>query len=171
MLAIDLCCGLGGWARGLMAAGFEVIGFDIEPRPTYPGTMVVQDVRTIDGRRFRGVDLIVASPPCTEFSRLDIPQTRKTANPNPDMSIVEACCRIAGEALAPFVMENVRGAKKFIPGCRARWGSCYLWGDVPLLVPETKIGNGKKYGWKTPLERAVVPFDMAKWVGDYYASR
>ena len=29
-LAIDLFCGLGGWTEGLLAEGYEVIGFDIE---------------------------------------------------------------------------------------------------------------------------------------------
>lgn len=28
-LAIDLFCGLGGWTDGLLAEGYEVIGFDI----------------------------------------------------------------------------------------------------------------------------------------------
>jgi len=28
-LAIDLFCGLGGWTEGLLAEGYEVIGFDI----------------------------------------------------------------------------------------------------------------------------------------------
>lgn len=34
-LAIDLFCGLGGWTEGAIAAGYEVVGFDIEVRP-YP---------------------------------------------------------------------------------------------------------------------------------------
>lgn len=29
-LAIDLYCGLGGWAEGFLAEGYNVIGFDIE---------------------------------------------------------------------------------------------------------------------------------------------
>jgi hypothetical protein len=29
-LAIDLFCGLGGWTDGLLAEGWDVIGFDIE---------------------------------------------------------------------------------------------------------------------------------------------
>ena len=29
-LAIDLFCGLGGWTEGLLAEGFDVVGFDIE---------------------------------------------------------------------------------------------------------------------------------------------
>lgn len=28
-LAIDLYCGLGGWTEGLLAEGYDVIGFDI----------------------------------------------------------------------------------------------------------------------------------------------
>jgi len=29
-LAIDLFCGLGGWAEGFLAEGYRVVGFDIE---------------------------------------------------------------------------------------------------------------------------------------------
>ena len=34
-LCIDLFCGLGGWAEGFLAEGWDVIGFDIE-RHRYP---------------------------------------------------------------------------------------------------------------------------------------
>ena len=30
MLTVDLFCGLGGWTEGLLAEGYDVIGFDIE---------------------------------------------------------------------------------------------------------------------------------------------
>ena len=29
-LCIDLCCGLGGWAEGFLAEGYDVVGFDIK---------------------------------------------------------------------------------------------------------------------------------------------
>ena len=29
-LAVDLFCGLGGWTEGLLAEGYDVVGFDIE---------------------------------------------------------------------------------------------------------------------------------------------
>ena len=47
-LCIDLFCGLGGWAEGFLAEGYEVVGFDIEHHDygtgVYPGQFVMQDV-------------------------------------------------------------------------------------------------------------------------------
>ena len=49
-LAIDLYAGLGGWTDGLLAEGWDVIGFDIERHcygdHRYPAQLVLQDVRT-----------------------------------------------------------------------------------------------------------------------------
>ena len=67
MICIDLFCGLGGWTEGFLAEGYSVIGFDIEHKD-YPGQLVIQDVLTLHGAQFRDVALIVASPPCTEYS-------------------------------------------------------------------------------------------------------
>lgn len=48
-LAIDLFCGLGGWTEGLLAEGFDVVGFDVERHVygghRYPAQLVLQDVR------------------------------------------------------------------------------------------------------------------------------
>lgn len=79
-LAIDLFCGLGGWTEGLLAEGFDVIGFDIEAHEydgeKYPAQLVLQDVLTLHGRQFKDADLIVASPPCQEYSYMAMPWTR-----------------------------------------------------------------------------------------------
>lgn len=82
-LAIDLFCGLGGWTDGLLAEGWDVIGFDIERHwygdHRYPAPLILQDVRTIDGAQFRDASLIVASSPCQEFSYRAMPWKRAKA--------------------------------------------------------------------------------------------
>lgn len=49
-LAVDLFCGLGGWTEGLLAEGYDVVGFDIERHQygehRYPAQLVIQDVLT-----------------------------------------------------------------------------------------------------------------------------
>jgi len=50
-LCIDLFCGLGGWAEGFLAEGYDMIGFDIERHEygeqKYPAQLVLQDVMTL----------------------------------------------------------------------------------------------------------------------------
>ncbi len=147
-LAIDLYCGLGGWTEGLIAEGYRVVGFDCERHvygdSRYPGYLVIQDVLTIHGSQFKSADLIVASPPCQDYSYRAMPWKRAKSLPPPDNSLFEACFRIKREAEEaagrpiPLVVENVRGAQPFVG--RARWhcGSFYLWGDVPALMPTVR---------------------------------
>jgi hypothetical protein len=79
-LVIDLFCGLGGWADGFLAGGYDVVGFDIERHDYgsggYPGQLVIQDVLTLHGSQFRDATVIVASPPCTEYSYMAMPWSR-----------------------------------------------------------------------------------------------
>jgi hypothetical protein len=37
----------------------------------------------------------------------------------------------------PLIVENVRGAQKWVGQARWHYGSFYLWGDVPALMPMT----------------------------------
>jgi len=146
-LAIDLFCGLGGWTEGLLAEGYTVIGFDLERHAygdaKYPAQLVLQDVLTIHGAQFASADLIVASPPCQAYSYRAMPWKRAKALPPPDNSLFEACFRIQREAIAaagrhiPLVVENVCGAQKWVGRARWHYGSFYLWGDVPALMPFT----------------------------------
>jgi C-5 cytosine-specific DNA methylase len=146
-LAIDLYCGLGGWTEGLLAEGYDVIGFDIERHvygdEKYPAQLVLQDVRTLHGSQFKSAALIVASPPCQAYSYRAMPWKRAKALPPPDNELFDACFRIQREACEaaghhiPMVVENVRGAQKWVGRSRWNFGSFHLWGDVPALMPMT----------------------------------
>lgn len=163
-LAIDLFCGLGGWTDGLLAEGYDVLGFDIENHVygehRYPAQLVIQDVLTLHGSQFKDATLIVASPPCQEYSYMAMPWKRgkqiaaalrgegefpagyKGSRTIEDLNrLFNACFRIQREACEaagrhiPMVVENVRGAEKWVGKAQWNFGSYYLWGDVPALMP------------------------------------
>lgn len=158
-LAIDLFCGLGGWTEGLIAEGYEVIGFDMERHEygehRYPAQLVVQDVLTLHGSQFKDVALIVASPPCQEYSYMAMPWKLAKAKAKAIREdttgeklaalnrLFHACFRIQKEASfaagrhIPLVIENVRGAQPWVGRAQWNYGSFYLWGDVPALMPMT----------------------------------
>ena len=132
-----------------------MIGFDIERHVygdmKYPAQLVIQDVLTLHGRQFKDATLIVASPPCQAYSYRAMPWKRAKALPPPDNSLFEACSRIQREASEaagrkiPMVVENVRGAQKWVGPAAWHYGSFYLWGDVPALMPWTNPAeNGSK---------------------------
>jgi hypothetical protein len=167
-LAIDLYCGLGGWTEGLLAEGYDVIGFDIEQHvygeDRYPGMLAVQDVLTLHGSQFRKAALIVASPPCQTYSYMAMPWTRAKAKADwysdpahPERldqlnALFDACFRIQREACEaagrhiPLVAENVKGAQRWVGPAQWHYGSFYLWGDVPALMPLTMRGGKKNTG-------------------------
>ena len=199
-LCIDLFAGLGGWTEGFLAEGWNVVGFDIERHrypdnpfvyadtdgtikaekrwKEYPAQLVLQDVLTIHGSQFRNADIIVASPPCQQYSWLAMPWSRSKAPNNskaakalrakweaegPDNRLFDACFRIQREASyakrldlrccdldyskpacprchIPLIVENVRGAQEWVGRAPWNYGSFYLWGDVPALMPKALSG-------------------------------
>ena len=168
-LAIDLFCGLGGWTEGLLAEGYAVVGIDIEEHVygehRYSGKLVVWDVLELHGSWFKDAALIVASPPCQEYSYMAMPWSKakaKAAAIRADTTGAElerlnrlfhACFRIQKEACIaaghhiPMVVENVRGAIPWVGRSRAHYGSFHLWGDVPALMPIAfKALDGRKVG-------------------------
>ena len=142
-------CGLGGWAEGFLAEGYKCIGFDIEAHDYgtggYPGELRIRDVRSIHGSELKDATCIVGSSPCQEFSYRAMPWKRAKALPPPylGMELFNAQFRIQREAseaagrYIPMVVENVRGAQKWVGRAQWHYGSFYLWGDVPALMPMT----------------------------------
>lgn len=156
-LAIDLCCGLGGWTEGLLAEGWRVRGYDIEAHEygdeRYPAELVLESILNLRGEDVADADLIVASPPCQEFSYMAMPWSlakAKAAAIRADATgdalrkltaLFDACFRIQREACLaagrriPMVVENVRGAQPWVGPAAWNYGSYYLWGDIPALMP------------------------------------
>ena len=173
-LAIDLYCGLGGWTEGLLAAGYRVVGFDIERHvyddARYPAQLVIQDVQTLDGAQFKDAALIVASPPCQAYSYRAMPWKRAKALPPPDNTLFDTCFRIQREASAaagrhiPLVVENVRGAQPWVGRSRYHFGSFHLWGDIPALMPIAKPRKvpGLAHGYFPPGGLAQGAIDAAE---------
>lgn len=165
-LAVELFCGTFGWSRGWLEMGGRVIGYDIEHLPHHGpvpegANLILQDVHTIDGWRLKDADLILASPPCPEFSymampwkrgrqiaealrgRGDFPAGYKGSRTIEELTaLFRACFRIQAEASAaagryiPLVVENVKGAQPWVGKARWLYGSFALWGDVPILMPK-----------------------------------
>lgn len=174
-LAIDLFAGLGGWAEGCLAEGYDVIGFDIERHVygehRYPGLLVIQDVLTLHGSQFKDAALIVASPPCQAFSYMAMPWSTakaKAAAIRADTTgaaraeltqLFDACFRIQREACEaagrhiPLIVENVRGAQPWVGKARWNFGSFYLFGDVPALMPIVKAFKSKGMDWSDRTKR------------------
>lgn len=200
-LAIDLYCGLGGWTEGLLAEGWDVVGFDLEQHVygehCYPAQLVLQDVRTLHGWQFAGADLIVASPPCQEFSYMAMPWKRakqiglalrgedafpsnyKGSRTTEQLTeLFDACFRIQAEASEadgrkiPLVVENVRGAQPWVGMARWHYGSYYLWGDVPALMPMSHRSGIKNPGlnWSSPdkTKRGCFRDTAIKGGGDWF---
>ena len=144
MKVIDLYCGLGGWASGLVNNGFDVTGYDIvDFSGYYPGRFIQADIlKPID---FPDADAIVASPPCTEFSKAGMPKTwvanrKKPADVLAGIKLFLRAEEIIQEMKPKYwIIENVRGAQKYVGKSNFHIGSRYFWTNIePFQVNSEK---------------------------------
>lgn len=129
---LDLFCGPGGGARGYADAGFEILGVDIDPQPSYPFPFIRGDVfavaAAIDLSEF---DLIHASPPCQRYSSLTSSRLKeKGLNPedvHPDL--IPPTRELLRNAGVPYVIENVEGApvRISVTLCGTMWQKKVRW--------------------------------------------
>lgn len=90
---------------GYHRAGFEVVGVDIEPQPHFPFEFHQADALTFP---LEGFDAYHASPPCQGYSVCQ----NFTRHEYPKL-IAAIRARLVSTG-APFVIENVMGAKKYM---------------------------------------------------------
>lgn len=180
MNVLDLYCGLGGWAQGFVEQGHEVTGYDIiDFAEKYPGKFVKADLLTLSD--FPSADLVVASPPCTDFSKASFPATWKSVQKFPPdipgaLKLFNRVFEIV-ELVKPryFIIENVRGAQKYVGKARMHIGSRYFWGNFPWF----SVGNADDiYGkWRmTPSQdrgvlRSVIPLSISRALAESVTSQ
>lgn len=113
LTTLELCAGAGGQAIGLEQAGIDHAGLvEIDKnacatlrlnRPTW--NVIEQDVETLDGSPFKGVDLVSGGLPCPPFS-----VAGKQLGTKDERNLFPAMIRLVDEIRPRAVMiENVRG--------------------------------------------------------------
>ena len=174
---LDLCSGLGGWTEAFVQGGWNVIRIENNPDLQYVPFTLELDVLSWEEwiNDIPHPDVIVASPPCLEFSTAygaPGPTARRSGKEwKPDMSVVKACLDII-DYLKPttWVLENVQGSQGFflplIGGRRQKIGRFYLWGNFPLLslqnIKHSKYDEDVHSS--NPMRanlRALIPFELS----------
>jgi DNA (cytosine-5)-methyltransferase 1 len=112
-VALEICSGAGGQAAGLEAAGFGLaaaVEIDAHAcrtlRANRPHWRVLEsDVRKVNGREFRGVDLLAGGVPCPPFSIAG-----KQLGQKDERDLFPEALRLVEEANpAAVLLENVPG--------------------------------------------------------------
>lgn len=143
---LDIFCGGGGAARGLLAAGFQtVVGVDRDDhRASYesvPGMHFVQmDVAELTADDLAHFTIVWASPPCQAFSRI-IPRSMRETHQKRwqekgrHADLVPWARDILRRSGRPYIIENVPGAPLQEPLVRL----CGTQMDPPLAVFRHRI--------------------------------
>jgi len=140
---------MGGWSIGFHREGFDCVGLD-EVDVGYPYEFWHSPIEELNGGEYRdmGFDIVVASPPCTEFSRLKTlyghgSNRKAPADPEKGMRLVSQAKRVIDLVQPKFwLIENVGGAvpyfKPLLGEPRFTRRPFYLWGNFPHFLLEER---------------------------------
>jgi DNA (cytosine-5)-methyltransferase 1 len=192
LTALEVCAGAGGQAIGLHRAGFScVAAIEIDPdacktlQLNNPGLDVrCADLKSINGKEFRGIDLFAGGVPCPPFSIAG-----KQLGPNDERDLFPTALRLIEESDPRAVLlENVRGlaSARFAPyrawilqklgamGYEAHWQVLYSSDyGVPQLRPRFILVALKTdySGHFSMPEADTRQVTVADAIGDLIASR
>jgi len=149
MKVLELFCGHGGWSKPWIEAGHTVTGIDLNDfSKEYPGKFIQTDI--FDWKPKEHYDIILASPPCTEFS-IAKKFAWGTQDERQGLDLIWRCYYLI-DLIKPkyFVIENVKGLNEFLANRRENipYGrhcnikSASLWGNYPTMgFFETSINH------------------------------
>lgn len=152
MKVLDLFSGIGGFALGLEAAGFEAVAFcEIDPyaqkvlKKKWPGVPIYEDVRRITADRLVSdgirVDVITGGFPCQDISTAG----RQAGIDGERSGLWAECARLLGEIQPSYaIFENVTN---LLNGDGGDWFKRVLW-DISSVgydaewhcIPASAIG-------------------------------
>ena len=189
---LDLFSGLGGFSEAFVLNNDEVLRIENNPLLSEVKHTVLMDVRKLRDIIKQGliegdlnpylcnIDLIVASPPCYDFSlAFSAPQgivSRKGREEfeayEPDMDLFLVTLEII-EMLKPryYIIENVRGSirhcEKIGLKPRQKFQAYVLYGNFPMFKPPKMPTKEKKdiKGHGHPLRanyRALIPLELSE---------
>ncbi|MER7817065.1 DNA methylase [Streptomyces sp. NPDC096153] len=150
---LDLFCGAGGAAMGYWRAGFDVVGVDIVPRPSYPFPFIEDDALDACREMCQDFHLVHMSPPCQASCNL----TKGTNQGRTYTDLIPAVRELAEWYGVPYVIENVQGAqlRKDLVLCGEMFGLSVIrhryfetgpyWRPTP---PAHKPHRGPVRGWR-----------------------
>ena len=169
MKVLDLFCGLGGWSIPFNETGHECTGIDIK-NIGYPFNFIQADLT--DWKPDKHYDIVLASPPCTNFSKTVMNWTGKT-NEMKGLDLVWRTFALIQEIKPKYyVIENVKGLSEFIDKADdiVRYGrsshrkAAYLWSNIGKLgmLESMIIKNTNRKTFKTSdPELAKIPYELS----------
>lgn len=117
MRLLDLFCGGGGAAEGYDRAGWEVVGVDIDPQPSYPYEFHQADAMstlspTLVSFHRHDYQAIHASPPCQPYSPAVVSRSSKwnDTRGKDEPALIEPLRKLLQATGLPYVIENVMGS-------------------------------------------------------------
>ena len=169
LVVLDLFSGLGGWSKAFKDRNHQVVTVDNNSKfkPDICKNIIKLSGNDLNGYNF---DIILASPPCTEFSKSCMPETWTSVKKygcNPNLLLLAKTVLLIQE-LNPkwWIIENVRGAVPYfdllIGKPIKKVGSRYLWGNFPIVDCKNKYGK-----WKLPPSknrsalRSLIPYELS----------
>jgi DNA (cytosine-5)-methyltransferase 1 len=169
LTSLEICAGGGGQALGLEQAGFghaAVVEVDTAACQTLrlnrPAWRVVEaDVRAVEGREFRGVDLLAGGVPCPPFS-----VAGKRLGADDERDLFPTALRLVEEIRPRAVLlENVPGLlsarfTEYREGVRQRLGAL---GYTPFW----RSFNARDFGVPQLRPRAVLVALRHRWANDF----
>ena len=166
MRLLDLYCCQGAASAGYKAAGFEVVGVDINPQPRYPFAFWRRDAIEFLKHYGRFFDAVHASPPCQAYSKAQ----RIMKNDHPDL--IGPTREVLLELGVPYIIENVEDARPELIDpvmlCGAPFGlhtyrHRLFETNFPVTVPEHPEHTVKTVKMGRPLK----PGDFYHAVGNF----